>query len=67
MCFDLPAPSPPGCNRPRPAHKHCPQAGGQHRTAVPEQDGAHATPLRDEKERENENMTVGDIFMSQIK
>lgn len=51
-CVDLPAPSPPGCDRPRPAHKRCPQAGGQRHTAAPERDGKHANLLRNSRVRE---------------
>lgn len=46
LCFDLPAPSPPGCDRPRPAHKQCPRAEGQRRTTAPEHAGTRVNPLR---------------------
>lgn len=54
-CFDLPAPFPPGCDHPRPAHKHCPRAGGRHRKAAPEHDGTHVNPLRNKRRRARAN------------
>lgn len=45
-CVDLPAPSPPGCDRPRPARTRCPRAGGRRRTAAPEHGGTCANLLR---------------------
>lgn len=62
LCFDLPAPSPPGCDRPRPVHRHCPQAGGRRHTAAPEHNGAHANPLRKKRRGETEE-EEGDFFL----
>lgn len=62
LCFDLPAPSPPGCDRPRPAHKHCPRAGGQHRTTAPEHDGTRVNHLR-KRDEDKTAQKQGEIFL----